>query len=185
MSRSLTSPSRHRFIIRALKEAEGRQGCILEFGVGPGNSLKTILENTNRRVFGFDSFEGLPESWAMTDEKVFEPGSFKHKPPQNAPNLELVAGWFEHTIPQWKEQYSSSAAFIHIDSDLYSSCNTILTELNSRIIPGTVILFDEMFQYTNWEEGEYKAFNEWREKFHRETHEIGRDGAQAAYRVIV
>jgi hypothetical protein len=29
-----------------------------------------------------------------------------------------------------------------------------------RIQPGTVIVFDEMFNYSGWQQGEFKAFNE-------------------------
>lgn len=182
---TLTSPDRLSFLVNTLKETNGRQGHILEFGVGPGISLKQISMNTNRRIFGFDSFEGLPENWALTEHVIFAAGSFKYDPPETARHVDLVSGWFEDTIPTWKEQYSGPIAFIHIDSDLYSSCHTILTELNDRIIPGTVLLFDEMFIYKNWEHGEWKAYNEWVKTYSRETYEIGRNHTQAAYRVIV
>lgn len=32
--------------------------------------------------------------------------------------------------------------------------------LKERIVPGTIILFDEFYNYTGWEHGEYKAFSE-------------------------
>lgn len=39
------------------------QGLWLEFGVSNGASLKVIAEQTSARIYGFDSFEGLPEDW--------------------------------------------------------------------------------------------------------------------------
>lgn len=49
---------------------------------------------------------------------------------------------------------------MHIDCDLYSSTRTILALLAPRIVAGTIILFDEYFNYPNWEQHEYKAFQE-------------------------
>ena len=36
---------------------------MLEFGVASGRLITTIAEQTPGPVYGFDSFEGLPESW--------------------------------------------------------------------------------------------------------------------------
>ena len=49
---------------------------------------------------------------------------------------------------------------LHIDCDLYSSTNTVLTALADRIGVGCVIVFDEYFNYPGWESGEYRAFQE-------------------------
>jgi hypothetical protein len=43
---------------------------------------------------------------------------------------------------------------------LYSSTKTIFDELADRFVPGTVIVFDEYFNYPNWQQHEYKAFQE-------------------------
>jgi hypothetical protein len=53
-----------------------------------------------------------------------------------------------------------SAAFLHVDCDLYSSTKTILESLSDRIVAGTVIVFDEYFNYPNWRSHEHKAFRE-------------------------
>jgi hypothetical protein len=52
------------------------------------------------------------------------------------------------------------AAFLHMDADLYSSTRTVLDMMAPRIVPGTVIVFDEFFNYPGWREGEYRAFME-------------------------
>ena len=44
--------------------------------------------------------------------------------------------------------------------DLYSSTRTIFKLLGERFVAGTVILFDEYFNYPNWERHEFKAFQE-------------------------
>ena len=159
-------------------------GYILEFGVGNGNSLQVLAENTTRQIVGFDSFEGLPEPWKFTDEEVYEKGDMKCDPPPRPPNVVYVKGWFADTIPEWKKMYTANIAFLHIDSDLYSSCKTILTELNDQIVAGTIILFDELFNYPYWKEGEWKALNEWLGKYDRELELIDEHYTQAAYKVI-
>ena len=47
-----------------------------------------------------------------------------------------------------------------MDCDLYSSTRTILEGLASQIVAGTVIQFDEYFNYPGWREHEFKAFHE-------------------------
>ena len=133
---------------------------------------------------GFDSFEGLPEPWKFNDEEVYEKGDMKFDPPFQRPNVTYVKGWFADTIPVWKETYKADIAFLHIDSDLYSSCKTVLTELNDQIVPGTIILFDELLNYPYWKDGEWKALQEWIEEYDRELVSIGKHYTQAAYKVI-
>ena len=47
------------------------RGLFLEFGVFEGNSIQTISKNTDNIVYGFDSFEGLPEKWRDGFENNF------------------------------------------------------------------------------------------------------------------
>jgi hypothetical protein len=54
----------------------------------------------------------------------------------------------------------SPVSFLHIDCDLYSSTKTVLHYLGNRIRSGTVIVFDEYFNYVGWRNHEYKAFAE-------------------------
>ena len=37
---------------------------------------------------------------------------------------------------------------------------TIINLLADRIVPGTIIVFDEYFNYPGWRDGEFKAFKE-------------------------
>jgi len=49
---------------------------------------------------------------------------------------------------------------VHVDSDLYSSAVTVLEGLASRVVAGTIILFDEYINYPGWEQDEFRAFQE-------------------------
>src|SRR5688500_2905006 len=47
-------------------------GLWLEFGVGKGSTIDFIAGHSfGRTVVGFDSFEGLPEDWKMSDSLTY------------------------------------------------------------------------------------------------------------------
>ena len=137
------------------------EGLVLEFGVYQGNSLRRIAAQVgqDRRVYGFDSFEGLPEDWTDFQRKGrFSLGGVA--PEFDEPNVSLVPGWFERTLPSFLAAHAGPARFIHADADLYASTVTILGALRERIVPGTIIVFDEYFNYPGWEQHEFRAFQE-------------------------
>ncbi|MBU6418289.1 MAG: class I SAM-dependent methyltransferase [Proteobacteria bacterium] len=136
-----------------------KEGLVLEFGVAKGASLRNLAAQTPRQVHGFDSFGGLPEAWSGTKEQA---GAFtqKGKLPKVPPNVVLHSGWFDQTLPPFLAAEAGSVAFLHVDCDIYTSTVTIFTALRDRIAPGTVILFDEYFNYPGWRAHEYKAFQE-------------------------
>jgi hypothetical protein len=76
------------------------------------------------------------------------------------PNVTLHKGWFDQTLPDFVANHPGPIAFLHVDCDLYSSTKTIFQFLGDRIVPGTVILFDEYFNYPGWRDHEHRAFTE-------------------------
>ena len=141
-------------------------GLWLEFGVGSGKSISFIAENcTPNKVYGFDSFEGLPKDWIFSENKVYKKSSYSRNgeaPKINPPNVELVKGLFEDTLSSFCDQHNKQAAFIHSDCDLFSSTFQVLETLFNKdmILTGTIILFDEFYNYQNYHDYEYKAFQE-------------------------
>jgi predicted O-methyltransferase YrrM len=75
-------------------------------------------------------------------------------------NVHLHVGFFGESLPPFLKKHTDPIRFLHVDCDLFSSTKTILSLLRSRIVPGTVIVFDEFFGYSKWREDEYKAFQE-------------------------
>jgi len=134
-------------------------GLILEFGVRNGHSIN-FLANLfeGRKVYGFDSFEGIPDSCGNEPAGSY---STHGNIPIVQNNVELVVGWFDKTLPIFKKNHSNSIAFMNIDCDIYSSTKTIFDELSQQIIVGTIIVFDEYIGNPTWREDEYKAFQEW------------------------
>ena len=110
--------------------------------------------------------------------------------PVFAANVKLVPGWFSDSIPPWKAENFGSISFLHVDCDLYSSTRDVLALLNDRIVPGTVIVFDEMYpwsdlaEYDLWAEGEYRALGEWLAEYNRAFRPLLRSGHQQCSLVV-
>jgi tetratricopeptide (TPR) repeat protein len=132
-------------------------GLVLEFGVRFGTSVRQIAALAKQPVHGFDSFEGLPETWHHEAR-----GSYTTKGvvPAVPDNVTLHVGWFEDTLPGFLKDHAGPVRFMNVDCDIYSSTRTVLELLAGRIVPGTVIVFDEYIGYREWREDEYRAFQE-------------------------
>ncbi|MCK5076785.1 MAG: class I SAM-dependent methyltransferase [Calditrichia bacterium] len=140
----------------ALREVSIK-GIYCEFGVYKGSSINYIAKKVSQKVHGFDSFEGLPETWLSTHKK----GHFAlKKTPVFEENVVIHKGWFEDTLPLFVKENLHDIAFLHIDCDLYSSTCTIFKHLNKNIVENTIIVFDEYFNFPFWEHHEFKAFQE-------------------------
>ena len=162
-----------------------RQGLICEFGVAGGKSINFLarLMPERVRIYGFDTFEGLPEDWYGKYSK----GTFKQQAlPQVASNVELVCGLFHETLPPFLNGHPETALLIHIDCDLYSSAKTVLDLMNVRLQEGTIVVFDEFFNYPGWQDGEAKAFLEFAEQERLTFEYLGycKTGPQVAIRIL-
>jgi len=138
------------------------KGIFAEFGVNEGGSISFIAKRVpTKTIHGFDSFEGLPEDWAGNNMYA---GYFNRKGrlPRVPANVQLHPGWFDQSLPKFAEAHQCPSAFLHIDCDLYSSTVAIFDALGPRIVPGTMLVFDEYFNYPNWQHHEHKAFEEFK-----------------------
>lgn len=134
-------------------------GLHLEFGVRTGYTINHLARlNPEVTIHGFDSFEGLPEAWA--GYSVDAGGFGGEGVPEVASNVELHVGWFDDTLPAFVDDHPGDVAFVHIDSDIYSSAKTVLDTLAPRLRAGSIIVFNEYFNYPNWKQHEHRAFQE-------------------------
>ncbi len=137
-------------------------GLWLEFGVATGKSINTISSLTNNTVYGFDSFLGLPENWGTYRKKGrYSTGG---KLPIVRDNVELVVGLFQNTLEKFLKDHSEPVAYLHMDADIYSSTKYVLDRLRNRIVSGTVISFDEIYNYSEYRDHEIKAWLEFCEE---------------------
>jgi hypothetical protein len=162
------------------------ENICMEFGVNTGYTINRFADHCNNHFYGFDSFEGLPEDWI----KGFEKSTFKQdKLPKVRRNVTLVQGWFDQSLPVFICEHDleeEKIRFIHIDCDLYSSTKTVFGFLGKYIQKGTIIAFDEYFNFPGWENHEFKAFQEWVSENDMEYEYIAfvENSAQAAVRIL-
>lgn len=148
----------------AVDSVQVKEGAYLEFGVCTGRTINFIAALAPRaKVHGFDSFKGLPIDWP---ERNMAQGTFAFKDEAFLPpvlnNVVLHVGLFDQTLPEFVQDVlkAQPIALLHVDSDIYESAKTIFTCLKHNIVPGTIIVFDEYFNYPGWEKHEFKAFQE-------------------------
>lgn len=142
-------------------------GLVVEFGVASGRTINHLARLLpGEQVFGFDSFEGLPEVWRTG----FGLGTFAQEPPALRENVTVIKGRFEDTLPRFVAAQQGPVSLIHVDCDLYSSTRVAFSSLAECIVKGTVIVFDEYFNYPSWRQHEYRAFQEFVTR-HQRTYE--------------
>jgi hypothetical protein len=149
-------------ILQLAGERAPKEGMALEFGVFEGRSINRLAGiMPDRHIFGFDSFEGLSEDWAGHDIKA-RSGHFNQggRMPAVAPNVTLIKGWIDDTLPDFLSKNDGPIALLHIDTDTYTPCRSILTLCKERLISGSIVLFDDFLAYPGWRHGEAKALSE-------------------------
>ncbi|MDB5531761.1 MAG: hypothetical protein JWO28_76 [Hyphomicrobiales bacterium] len=137
---------------------------VLEYGV-----YKAGMINHQAKAFpelsfvGFDSFEGLRDSWSgMAPQRLYDLGG---KLPKVRRNVTLVKGWFSDTGPRWTAENSTAGVplLVHVDCDTYAATVDALALCSSYLEQGLIIHFDDYFGFPNWRAGGFKAMQEWAE----------------------
>ena len=147
-------------------------GSILEFGVGRGRSLISIMSleyyyrtkknYRPKKIYAFDSFQGFPEPSAEDKSKRNpKKGEWSHSPNGNfkysKANLKKIlrnAGFpktFIEEINIVKGFFSKTTkntdikkiAIMHLDGDLYHSVKDPLDNLSNKIIKGGLVVVDD------------------------------------------
>lgn len=161
-------------------------GAYVEFGCGATvRSTRIALKYCKstiyprRRMFLFDSFQGLPEptdidkhpQWIKGDmavsEERFHALLARHGAEKGADYV-CVPGFFDATL---KGRTPASfginqAAFVHVDCDLYSSTMDVLQFILPAMPDGAILSFDDWLCFNgNPDRGEQRAFREISEKF--------------------
>lgn len=164
---------------RLLRLLGNVEGDIVECGVWQGRSLICLaFLNSNsekkRRIWGFDSFEGLPapsKADMSSPTSIAEKGMFSDINEATLANniravsfgqldvesqVILVKGWFSDTLPK----YDGSIALLHLDADLYDSTKCALENLWPTVTIGGIAAFDNYQEEDVWP-GEKKAIDEY------------------------
>lgn len=159
----VTPLSRDAVLAVAVELAHRIPGNIIEFGVAEGQSIRAIRDRVraceagkaggeSKRIFGCDSFKGLPEKFERLDV-----GAFACQPPQ-IDDVEIVEGYFADSLTPELARRVGAVSLAFLDADLYSSTRCALEWLTPLLHAGSLLLFDE---FLGEQESEKRAFEDW------------------------
>ena len=139
-------------------------GLFLEFGVHTGKSINLFanhLKQKNKKIYGFDSFQGQPNDWpGYIREKGFQKLTKKDISKLNS-NVEIIEGLVEETLENFLEKHhKEKILFVHMDLDYYPSTKFVLTKIKPFLSNNAIILFHALHNYSGWKNGVVKAINE-------------------------
>lgn len=151
-------------------EREKRSGSFVECGVAKGGCAAMMAMiakggGSGRSIWLFDSFEGLP---APTQDDREEANRYQRKDKSRSALLEgyclgtyeqvsdllftrlglpkdnifMVKGWFQDTLPKYKEEIGEIAV-LRIDADWYESTKCCLENLYDNVVAGGHIYIDD------------------------------------------
>lgn len=130
----------------------------LEFGTWTGTSANFISKFC-KKLYTFDSFEGLREDWVGTEAPEGNCNLHKKVPKLNK-NVIPVVGWIQDTLEIFLKEHNPKINFVHIDVDTYPTTKFILQKIKPYLTENAILAFDELYNYIGWENGEYKALHE-------------------------
>ena len=132
------------------------QGDIVEFGIYQGWWINLLYRTTedmglNRRVYGFDSFEGLSDPHPERDQAFWKKGQYacsleevsRNTQAALRPRLKLVKGFFEKSLRSPEALVAEKFSYVRIDCDIYLPALDCLNYLGPRLADGAILVFDD------------------------------------------
>lgn len=162
----------------------GVKGVVVEAGSYKGGStakLSLAAAIAKRKLFVFDSFEGIPQHKEFHGTNIYG-GNANFPPGSYAGSLEEVKdtikkygkidvcifqkGWFKDTLPLFKESVGAA----YVDVDLLSSTETCMEFLYPLLVPKGAIFSQD--GHLPWIIEMFKSEKFWKEKLKRAKPEI-------------
>jgi len=154
------------------------EGDYFEFGLYRGKTfayahrMKYRFGRHNMKLWGFDSFQGLPQISEKRDN-VWTEGEFACSEKElrhilrrrgfSEAEYELIPGFYEDSLNDALHQKlrGRTAAIVYVDCDLYESTASVLCFLFRYLRNGTIICFDDYYCYKGApDQGEQRAVAE-------------------------
>lgn len=119
-----------------------REGCIVEVGVYQGGSalkLYQVAREQNRKLYLYDTFEGIPFKDAIDPHYVGDFGDCSYHAIKSAfPEAVVTRGIFPGSATTMPP-----IAFAHLDCDQYRSVGESIDYLWPRMMEGGIMWFDD------------------------------------------
>lgn len=162
---------------RFTREVESIEGDLVECGVAAGSQIAMMAKVSRKKIWGFDSFKGIPYAGANDDQqpglsevdkskfgKLESTGISSHSKESvienfvnwkiDYTNIELVEGWFQDTIPN---NTIEKISLLRLDGDLYESTIIPLRHLWPKLVKGGILIMDDYVTLS----GARKAFTDY------------------------
>lgn len=163
----------------ALERIKELDGDIVEMGCWNGGCSAFMAKYSGRKVWLFDSFQGLPEfsiedklnadkkGIPIKDKPELKPSgvfdgdineAYKVLDKMNVRNqAEIVSGWFEEALPRVKDRIEK-IALLRLDCDMYNPTRYCLDELYDKVVVGGCIVLDD-WSWQGSRKAIYEFFN--------------------------
>lgn len=157
-----------------LREIRDRQipGDLVEFGIFQGHWINRFWEmaeglGLRRRIYGFDSFQGLSDPHPEFDFGFWQTGQYtcsfedvaRNVKLASRPNIKLIPGFFSESLQSPEALLAGPFSFARIDCDIYEPALECLRYLSGRLSDGAILVFDDWPHERGF--GEQRAFEEW------------------------
>lgn len=143
-----------------LKQTIHVPGHILEFGCFNGAHLsfmakcmRFLAPGDMKKIYGFDSFEGLTKFTINDDVAKSRVGQYKGNESlleelihlhELEDTIVLVKGFIEETLQAFLDRNPHHLySYVYLDTDLYSSTKEVLDKVWRKVSQGGIIAFDE------------------------------------------
>jgi len=168
-------------IIESILNTVDLNGDLCEFGVAQGKTTKLIsylIQNTEKKIYIYDSFEGLPEPSKEDKLKddIFNLGSidlYKGKMSHNqekvlselksinfqSDRIVLNKGFFNQKTKDLYH-YPKQISFAYIDFDFYQPTKDVLNIIEPKLVKNAIVIVDD---YDFFSTGVKTAVDEWLE----------------------
>ncbi len=157
-------------------EQQGISGKFIETGTWKGGAFSIMAKASQtwgtgtRKIWGFDSFEGIPEpiaelddqEWSTSDMRVpIEEQKGRLRPVNmlvageeqvykslkmlgvDSTHIQIFKGWFQETFPKLKTEEIGKVALLRLDGDLYESTIIALEKFEPHLVSGGIVIVDD------------------------------------------
>jgi len=145
------------------------EGSFVECGVARGgcSALMAMVADDDRKVWLFDSFEGLPDPTTEDESSITAPFvEDRHSPALhkgyclgmydeverllflkfafNRNKVFMIKGWFQDILPQYGSLIGR-ISFLRLDGDWYDSTKCCLENLYGNVVSGGYVFIDDYY----------------------------------------
>lgn len=125
------------------------EGNFIEVGVYQGGTawhLSKLAQEQNRKIYLYDTFEGIPFSGELDYHKVGDFSDTSFESVRDAiPYATVVKGIFPESAVEME-----NISFVHLDCDQYQSVIDSIAYLKPKMVKGGIIWFDDAIGDKNY-----------------------------------